>query len=186
MNNSYPLYGIDNTNFVVNDLPADDDYLFIVEKTFYFNNVSFSCPDALMSAIKSNHSNHVTVKQCNFSSCSVKNSNGDGGAILSLNCVFKCDGSHFTSCNSKANGGGGGIYIALNEKINEGISIKNCVFKKCSATFGGAVYLYSNVATNSVRVEKCTFESNTLIDPSSDASLNARKIDFKEMQVHYE
>lgn len=187
VNNSYPLYGIDDTNFVVNDLPADDDYLFIVEKTFYFNNVSFSCPDALMSAIKSNHSNQVTVKQCNFSSCSVKNSNGNGGAILSLNCVFKCDDSQFTSCNSKANGGGGGIYIALNEKINEGISIKNCVFKKCSATFGGAVYLYSNVATNSVRVEKCTFESNTLIDPSSDASLiggsaiylNARKLILK-------
>lgn len=171
VNNSYPLYGINDTNFVVNDLPIDDDYLFIVEKQFYFNNVSFTCPDALMSAIKGNHSNKVTIKQCEFNACSVKNKDGNGGAILSLNCVLKCDDSQFTSYKSKVNGGGGGIYIALNEKINEDILIRNCVFKKCSATFGAALFLYSNVLTNSINIEKCTFESNSLIDSSSSDSL---------------
>lgn len=41
VNNNYPLNGIDDTHFVINDLPNDNDYLFIVEKKFYFNNVSF-------------------------------------------------------------------------------------------------------------------------------------------------
>lgn len=103
VNNNYPLNGIEDTHFVINDLPNDNDYLFIVEKKFYFNNVSFICPDALMSAIKGNHSSQVTVKHCKFNSCSIKSDIGKGGAIFSINCVINCESSHFTNCHSKIN-----------------------------------------------------------------------------------
>lgn len=105
MNKSYPLHGLNDTSLVINDLPSDNDYLFVVE--FYFDNVSFTCPDASMSAIKSNHSSNVIVKKYKFTSYSVKSSIGRGGAIISLNCAIECDNSHFTNCNSKEDGGGG-------------------------------------------------------------------------------
>ena len=151
----------------MNDLLSDNDYLFVIEKQFYFNNVNFTCPDAQMSAIKGNQSNQIIVKSCKFDSCSVKSSIGSGGAILSINCVLKCETSDFVNCHSKENGGGGGISISLNQNINEDITISNCKFSKCSATFGGAVYLYSNVDSNAIVIKKCSFVSNSLIEPSS-------------------
>lgn len=173
VNNSYPFRGLEDKSLVVYDLPVDNDYLFIVEKQFYFHNVSFTCPDALMSAIKGNNSNQVIVKSCKFNSCSVKSAIGSGGAILSINCVLKCESSQFVNCRSKENGGGGGISIVLNQNINEDVTISKCKFSECSATFGGALYLYSNVDSNTIVIQKSTFLSNTLIESkSSTDSIN--------------
>lgn len=167
VNNSFPLNGVNDTNFIVNDLPNDNDYLFVVERQFYFRNVSFSCPDSSMSAIKSNHSNHVTVENCQFNSCSVKNSIGNGGAIISLNCVLTCSNSDFSNCKSKVNGGGGGIFVHLKEDINEPLIIDKCNFNHCSATFGGALYLFSNKASNKITIQNCVFEYNSIIESTS-------------------
>ncbi|KAK8846151.1 hypothetical protein M9Y10_020156 [Tritrichomonas musculus] len=170
INSSLPLSGINDTNFVIYDLPNDNDYLFVVEKQFYFNNVSFSCPDALMSAIKNNQTKHLIVEKCKFNSCSVKSQIGHGGAILSLNCAIICHNSDFSNCSSKTNGGGGGIYISIREKVDEEIIIEKCSFDYCSASFGGAVCLFSNVETNRITINSCFFQRNSLLDSSRESS----------------
>ena len=42
VNNSFLLNGINDTDFVINDLPSDNDYFFVVEKKFYFMSRCFN------------------------------------------------------------------------------------------------------------------------------------------------
>lgn len=167
VNNSFHLNGINDTYLVVNDLQNDNDYLFVVERQLYFKNVSFTCPESSMSSIKSKNTNQIIVKHCKFSNCSVKNLNGNGGAIVSLNCVLKCSNSDFSNCKSKVNGGGVGIFVQLKDNINEQMTIDHCKFKHCSATYGGALYLYSDVVTNLITVKYCVFENNSLLESTN-------------------
>ena len=173
VNESFVSDSISDTRFIDYSLPKDDDYLFIVEKEFSFKNITFECTQSKISAIKTNLSSLVLIDKCVFNSCSVKNENGNGGAVLVHNCPIQMESSDFMNCSSSTNGGGGGIYAILDQPIQEKFNIERCTFDKCSASYGGAVYLYSNIVENSVSITKCLFTSNylTSTQPSTENDL---------------
>lgn len=53
VNESFVLDHVSDTKFIDINLPKDDEYLFIVEKSFSFGNVSFSRETSKLSVIKS-------------------------------------------------------------------------------------------------------------------------------------
>lgn len=171
VNESYVMEEITDTRFIDYKLPKDDDYLFIVEKEFAFKNITFSCTQSKISAIKTSLSSTVVIDKCMFNSCSVKNENGNGGAVNVYNCPIQMRISDFVNCTSSTNGKGGGIYAILDKEVEDKFTIEGCTFDNCSAAYGGAVYLYSNIETNSITIKKCKFTSNRITNSESNDEL---------------
>lgn len=80
MNNSIPIRGLEDKNLVVNDLPVNNDYLFIVERKLIL-----TWPDTLMRSIIRKNLNQGIVKWCKFNSCSIKSVIGSDGVVMSIN-----------------------------------------------------------------------------------------------------
>lgn len=168
VNKNYPLNYVRDTNFYDFTLPLGEDYLFIIEKKFEFENDQFA-PRTRLSAIKNNNTNKVTVKKCSFTNCSVRRENGNGGAILSINSGLSCETSTFLNCSSKTGGGGGALFIVLRENVEEQLIISSCTFRSCVALFGSGIYVFSQMETNCIKIEKCLFVSNELLPTKENA-----------------
>lgn len=169
VNKDYIQDKISGTTYADYDLPKEEDYLFVVEKKFEFDNIAFSASNNKISAIKSDHSSLLTIDTCTFDSLSVRNENVNGGAINLENCGFLCMKSQFTNCSSATNnaGRGGAMYIVVNEDVQENLKIEDCNFKDCSAVKGGGIYIHSILETNKIVIKYCNFINNHLLAPQN-------------------
>lgn len=145
----------------------NEDYLFIVEKKFDFEEVNFECKEIETSAVRSEEVPKVTIKKCTFESCKVKNSQVDGGAIYSKNSGFKCELSDFVNCNTKEKGSGGGIFFVLDKPVDNEVSFEKCTFSECKASRGAGLFIYSTVRDKPITIKRCKFISNSLFKGES-------------------
>lgn len=165
---------ISNSSFIKSSLPNNEDYLFIVDHRkdeIRFYNDSFGNEHFKVGAIKSHKGSSVYIDKCIFTSCTVKSSDENGGALNFFNCPVQCERSEFDTCLSTTGGKGGAIYIAINDPINSNSLIEDCKFTKCSAAFGAGIYAYSNEADKEIVITDCTFVSNNLINDHRSASI---------------
>ena len=77
INESYEYDAINNSQFTDPVLPKEQDYLFVVQKEFTFENVQFSFSSASnkIGAIKIDSSEPVVIRNCVFNGCSTINGN---------------------------------------------------------------------------------------------------------------
>lgn len=170
VNKSIAQETISNIDFEkIKIIDEDEDYLFVVEKKFNFDDVNFACEHIPTSAIRSEEVPKVTVNRCTFDSCKVKNSQVDGGAIYSKNCGFKCESSDFKSCTSKENGKGGGVYFVIDKQIDDEIIFDNCNFTECKASNGAGMYMHCSVEDKQLTILNCMFSSNSLYKSESSS-----------------
>lgn len=167
VNNSYVKDTITGSDFNDVNLPKNEEYIFVVQKKFSFVNNSFTMNQNRISVIKGSNSPQIVIDNCTFLSCSTKNIEGNGGTINIENCGMKLENSKFDN-SSTSGGGGGGLFVRLDQPIENELSVNGCTFSNCSAVFGGAVYIYSSISTNVVKVNYCSFESNKALSKSSD------------------
>lgn len=167
-----------DTGFVNYYLPKDDNYLFVVEKKFLFQNDDFLCVEHKVGAIRSVMSPQITIDNCRFVSCTVKVDDMNGGAINFINCGISCTSSHFTSCTSTTGGKGGAIYLRINSSSVQGDAvIDDCEFTGCSAYYGGCAFVYSSDDTKQITISNCKFtqnevlSSNSISEPSTGSAL---------------
>jgi len=122
-----------------------------------FNYVKQSTSDTtLVSCLKINDENSMTINNCIFSHCS-----GSAGSAINTSAanliISECS---FSECNSSDEGGA--IYIANSSEF----SLIDCAFNNNSAVSGGAVYL-----TNSVFLfDHSDFSYNQALSDSASGS----------------
>lgn len=85
---------------------------------------------------------------------------GDGGAIHIVNGELDCEKIEFRNCQSTDGGAGGAIFVDNSEDQQNHINIHLLNFISCKAGYGVALYLHSQLLTNTFVVSKCTFQSN--------------------------
>lgn len=155
-----------NTNFVNYYLPKDNNYLFVIEKKFLFQNDEFLYEEHKVGAIRSLSSPQITIDNCRFVSCNVKVDDMNGGAINFINCGISCTGSLFTSCTSTTGGKGGAIYLRIDSSSVQGDTTID-EFTGCSAYFGGGIFVYSNDSTKQITISNCKFIQNQTLSSNS-------------------
>lgn len=100
----------------------------------------------------------VDVSNSNFNGLKDEESKG-GGAIRLINYGIVCNNAEFKECSSEKEGGGA-IYIHINKILESSVSIFQSTFTKCTAVYGGAIYIYSDKEDNQVEVNNCNFIQN--------------------------
>lgn len=160
VNESFVLDHVSDKKFIDINLPKDDEYLLIVEKSFSFGHVSFSRETSKLSVIKSQDVDHVIIEKCSFVSCRVKNDNENGGAINFIDCGINCGRSKFIDCSSPLKGGG--VSIRIRKEIKDKIKVDGYIFSKCAASNAGGCYVYSSTSS-SISFMNCSFASASLL-----------------------
>lgn len=108
----------------------------------------------------------ITVKMSNFTG--IENTNG--GAVHIVNCGLKIDGTVFTECKSKG-GGGGAIFVENSHSSLNDVFFKGLSFIRCTADYGGGIYVYSSSKSNIVEVDSCNFIDNVATKEESETGL---------------
>ncbi len=73
--------------------------------------------------------------------------------------LFTMNGFTVTGGKACNTGNGGGMDFESNSLLK--LNISNCTFSGNSATYGGGIYVNSNMATSQVTISNCTFTGNT-------------------------
>lgn len=96
---------------------------------------------------------------------------GSGGAVRLINFGLVATDVTFTSCTSQ-NGGGGGIFIynkVGSSQASYSITLIKLTFKKCTAKYGAAVYIFSPSEISPIQILLCTFDSNEATSTSENS-----------------
>lgn len=100
----------------------------------------------------------IDISGSNFNG--LKDEEGKGGAAIHvINYGVLCKNTKFIECNSEKEGGGA-VYIRINKIIDSLVSFTGSTFSKCSAVYGGAVFIYSDREENFVMINNCKFNQN--------------------------
>ena len=111
----------------------------------------------------------IEISNSNYNGLEDEKNQG-GTAIHLINYGIICNKSKFTSCITEA-AADWGVNIYLSEIINNPISFYDVTFSKCSAIYGGAVYIHSSV-DNDITFTLCNFIENKANKKSEDAGKN--------------
>lgn len=114
----------------------------------------------------------LNVVDCTFEN---NEASANGGAIF----LSAHEGKHSKSIelnkcsfkNCTSNKGGGAIYINFNKVVSNVVLLKSLTLIECSATFGGAVYIYSANLETEIKIVSCVFIKNDVNKTSAENKL---------------
>lgn len=98
---------------------------------------------------------------------------GDGSAVRLINCGILCNGTQFIDCKTNK-GGGGAIVINNSFDITNNATFIDTLFLRCEASYGGAVFIYTQSDLFDISFVSCRFESNKALTkkpPRGDKSV---------------
>lgn len=95
-------------------------------------------------------------------------SDKEGGAISLTNHAIQVIEAKFTHCETTK--GGGCIYYRADKVVEEPTVFDNLVITDCKATYGGAIYAFSDKEENLININSCTFERCEAASKPTDSS----------------
>lgn len=87
--------------------------------------------------------------------------NDDGGAIHVINAGIQCDGNIFRQCTSTK--AGGAIYVKNDYDFLNQLTFVNLEINKCTAEYGGGIFISTTSNKNPVIIKACKFDGNTAL-----------------------